>query len=158
MNHKATQLVCCVHPRGGCKEQTSPCCPGRVGPLTSAHPSTSPGLGYAKLQGKSPGAISPGGFWQLQHTVPCSEASLSAFPSSGLSPLGSDAVNEYCFPHPLRDRDIEGPDGYLLMNTRNLLSVSPGHIPTAVTKAQVTWHDKGQQCCMVMVKIPSQTI
>lgn len=83
-NHKATHLICWVHHRGDCKEEMSLHCLGGFGPVTSPPPSTSPGLGCARLEGKSPGTILPGGFWQLHHMVPCSETSLSAFPSSGL--------------------------------------------------------------------------
>lgn len=72
-----------AHPSHGCKEQPSPRCPGGCPHYQRSH-STSPGAGSARLEDKSPGVISPRGFWQLQHMVPCREASLSAFPSSGL--------------------------------------------------------------------------
>lgn len=107
-NHKAPQLVCWVHPRGDCKEEPSSRCPGRVGSGTSAHPSTSPGLGYARLEGKPPGVTSPGGFWQLQH-VTLEQSESIGFPKlRAVAPPGSDSVNAYWFPRPLRDRGLKG--------------------------------------------------
>lgn len=120
-NHKATHLICWVHHRGDCKEEMSLHCLGGFGPVTSPPPSTSPGLGCARLEGKSPRdhlawgilAAAPHGALQWNKSV--------CFPKlRAVSPLGSDAGNEYCFPHPLRDRCIRGLDGYLLMNTWNL--------------------------------------
>lgn len=139
------QLLSWPCPRDGCKEQHSPCLP-RGWPHCQHSHSIPPAPCSARLEDKSAGVVSPGGFWQLQRTVPCSEASLSAFPSSGLCLLLGqiESLNPVS---PCPQRKHEGLDGDFLGNVRNwqqqLLSTSPRSLPTAQRIWRCTWHDKG---------------
>lgn len=108
-----------------------------------------PGLDYAKLEGKSPRVIFPVGFWQLQHMEPCIKASLSAFPSSGLSPPLDQvqSMNAASLTHQrqrhwragwISPYEHQEPASVIAQH----LSWKPNHC-LEDTEMQVPWHDKG---------------